>query len=93
MSVGLIIAVGIGIAVFLVVALIAVRQAGGNVGAEESYGRELDAPPPGMRAGRRASPGKRQRAMIAAMAAALAALGAGLATGLSHDHHRAHGTD
>ena len=38
-----------------------------------------------------------RRALIVAVGAivvaALAALGAGLATGLSHDHHRAHGTD
>jgi hypothetical protein len=86
MSPGIIIAIGIGVATALVVALIAARQAGGGTNPEESYGRELD-PPQTMRGRRRARPGARQRLMVAIVAAALAALGAGLATGLSHGTH------
>jgi hypothetical protein len=88
MSPAIILAIGIGIAAALVVALFAARQAGGNgMGPEARYGHELDAPR-GIR-GRRArmGPGRRQRAVLAIVAAALAALGAGLATGLSHGPH------
>ena len=85
MSPGIIIAIGIGVATALVMALVAARQAG-SIGPEERYGRELDAPET-VRGRRGARPGARQRAMLAIVVAALAALGAGLATGLSHGTH------
>ena len=85
MTPAIIIAIGIGIATALVVALVAARQAGGT-GSEELYGHELDAPDR-VSGQRRARPGVRQRAVLALVAAALAALGAGLATGLCHGTH------
>ena len=86
MNVGIIIAIAVATATALGVALVAARRAGGEIGPEHSYGRELKAPPPGRR-GRRPTANARQRAMLAVIAGALAALGAGLATGLSHGTH------
>jgi hypothetical protein len=87
MSPAIILAIGIGIATALVMALVAARQAGGStMGPEERYGRELDGPQ-SMRGRRGLRPDARRRAMLIIVLVALAALGAGLATGLSQGIH------
>ena len=87
MNVGVILAIGIGVATALVLALFAARRAGDSIGPEANYGRELEAPAPGARRRRAIRPEARQRAMLAAIVAALAAIGAGLATALSQGPH------
>jgi hypothetical protein len=86
MSAGIILAIAIGIATALVVALIAARRAGDTLGPEANYGRELDVPV-GARFGSRTRPGVRPRAILAIIAAALVAFGAGVATYLSNGSH------
>jgi hypothetical protein len=85
MSPAIILAIGIGIATALVMALVAARRSGGTIGPER-YGRELDAPS-GMGGGRRLRPDARRRAVLIIVIFALAALGAGIATGLSNGTH------
>ena len=86
MSPGIIIAIGIGIATALGVALLAAQRAGQTGSADSDYGRELEALP-GARRRRGLAPGARQRVMLAAVVAALAAIGAGLATALIQGPH------